>query len=87
VFVDHGESGRIRDRPEWLACLDYLRPGDTLIVPVLDRHAGTTTMAIETINDLHERGVNVLNDIVRAAVASLPGVDHAGVTIIQRSRE
>jgi GAF domain-containing protein len=29
----------------------------------------------------------VLNDIVRAAVASLPGVDHAGVTIIQRSRE
>jgi DNA invertase Pin-like site-specific DNA recombinase len=22
VFVDHGESSRIRDRPEWLACLD-----------------------------------------------------------------
>jgi GAF domain-containing protein len=30
---------------------------------------------------------SVLNDIVHAAVASLPGVDHAGVTIIQRSRE
>lgn len=30
---------------------------------------------------------SVLNDIVRAAVASLPGIDHAGVTIIQRSRE
>ena len=29
----------------------------------------------------------VLNDIVRAAVASLPGIDHAGVTIIQKSRE
>lgn len=29
----------------------------------------------------------VLNDIVRAAVASLPGIDHAGVTIIQKSGE
>jgi DNA invertase Pin-like site-specific DNA recombinase len=59
MFVDHGESSRIRDRPQWLACLDYLRPGDTLIVRVLDRLAGTTTMAIETINELHDRGVNI----------------------------
>jgi GAF domain-containing protein len=29
----------------------------------------------------------VLNDIVRAAVASLPGIDHAGVTIVQKTRE
>jgi DNA invertase Pin-like site-specific DNA recombinase len=59
VFVDHGESSRIRDRPQWLACLDYLRPGDTLIVRVLDRLAGMTTMAIETINELHDRGGNI----------------------------
>lgn len=25
VFVDHGESSRIADRPQWSACLDYLR--------------------------------------------------------------
>jgi DNA invertase Pin-like site-specific DNA recombinase len=30
-----------------------------LIVRALDRIAGTTTMAIETINDLHERGINI----------------------------
>ncbi len=59
VFVDHGESSRFRDRPQWLACLDYLRPGDTLIVRALDRIAGTTTMAIQTITELHERGVNI----------------------------
>ena len=59
VFVDHGESSRVRDRPQWLACLDYLRPGDTLIVRALDRLAGTTTMAIQTITELHERGVNI----------------------------
>jgi len=59
VFVDQGESSRVRDRPQWLACLDYLRDGDTLVVRRLDRIAGSETMAIETINELHERGVNI----------------------------
>jgi DNA invertase Pin-like site-specific DNA recombinase len=59
VFVDHGESSRIKERPRWLACLDYLRPGDTLLVRRLDRIAGSEKMAIETINELHERGVNI----------------------------
>ena len=30
VFGDHGSQARIRDRPQWLVCLDNLRPGDTL---------------------------------------------------------
>lgn len=59
VFVDHGESSRISERPQWLACLDYLRAGDTLVVRRLDRIAGSEKMAIETINDLHTRGVNI----------------------------
>lgn len=59
VFVDHGESSRVKDRPQWRACLDYLRPGDTLVVRRLDRLAGSEKMAIETITDLHERGVNI----------------------------
>lgn len=59
VFVDHGESSRVRDRPEWVACRKYLRPGDTLVVRALDRLAGTSTMAIETINDLHAGDINI----------------------------
>lgn len=59
VFVDHGESSRVRDRPQWLACLEYLRRGDTLVVRRLDRIAGSERMAIETIGELHERGVNI----------------------------
>ncbi|MGY1844646.1 recombinase family protein [Modestobacter sp. SYSU DS0875] len=59
VFVDHGESSRVADRPQWLACLDYLRDGDTLVVRRLDRIAGSETMAIQTINELPERGVNI----------------------------
>ena len=32
VFADK-LSGKNADRPELAACLDYLRPGDTLVVP------------------------------------------------------
>lgn len=59
VFVDVGETSRVRDRPEWKACLDYLRKGDTLMVYRLDRLAGSEKMAIETINELGERGINL----------------------------
>ena len=59
VFVDHGESSRITDRPQWQACLDYLRPGDMLVIRALDRVAGTEQMAIEIIRDLGRRGVRL----------------------------
>ena len=59
VLVDRGASSRRADRPQWLACLDYLREGDTLAVWRLDRLAGTQTLAIETITELHERGVQI----------------------------
>lgn len=59
VFVDHGESSRIMDRPQWLACLDYLRDGDTLVVRRMDRLGGSERIIIETLNDLERRGVNI----------------------------
>lgn len=59
VFVDRGESSRIADRPEWGACLDYLREGDTLVILALDRIAGTELMAIELIRDFGRRGVRL----------------------------
>ena len=59
VFADHGESSRIADRPQWLACLDDLRAGDTLMVRRLDRLGGSERIIIETLNDLGRRGVNI----------------------------
>ncbi|WP_347038348.1 recombinase family protein [Glutamicibacter halophytocola] len=59
VFVDHGESSKMRDRPQWKACLDYLREGDTLVVRRLDRIAASEKMAIEIINDLQEGKINI----------------------------
>lgn len=59
VFVDHGESSRAAARPQWVACRDHLRAGDTLVVRALDRIAGTEQMAIETIRDLGRSGVRL----------------------------
>ncbi len=61
VFVDRGESSRIADRPDWLRCLEYLRGGDTLVVRALDRIAGSEVMAIQTIAELHDRGLNIVS--------------------------
>lgn len=61
VFVDHGQSSRVVDRPQWVACLEYLRPGDTLKVRRLDRLAGSERILIETLHDLDERGVNIVS--------------------------
>lgn len=59
VFVDHGESSKTKERPQWIACMDYLREGDTLLVRRLDRIAGSEKMAIEIIGELQERGINL----------------------------
>ena len=36
VFEDHA-SGALSERPNLIACLDYLRQGDVLVVEDLDR--------------------------------------------------
>lgn len=59
VFTDHGESSRTADRPQWNACLAYLRPGDTLLVRALDRLAGGEVMALQIVHELGERGVHL----------------------------
>lgn len=59
VFVDHGHSSRTTQRPQWAACLDYLRAGDTLLVRALDRIAGTERIALKVIRDLAARGIRL----------------------------
>ena len=58
VFIDHGELSRKASRPQLNACLDYMRPGDVLLVNSLDR-LGNDTHLITLINDFGERGIDL----------------------------
>jgi DNA invertase Pin-like site-specific DNA recombinase len=46
-------SGALSERPQLKAVIDYLRPGDTLVVWKLDRLARSIKQLIETIEILH----------------------------------
>lgn len=56
VYVEKA-SGAQRERPELQAALDYLRPGDTLVVWKLDRLARSLKQLIETIEKMEERQI------------------------------
>ena len=55
IFADK-LSGKDADRPELAACLDYLRPGDTLVVPSLDRLSRSLADLITIVGTLRRRG-------------------------------
>ena len=55
VFADK-LSGKTADRPELAACLDYLRAGDTLVVPSLDRLSRSLEDLITIVARLRRRG-------------------------------
>ncbi len=56
VFADK-QSGRNADRAELTACLDYLRAGDILVVPSLDRLSRSLQDLITLVAELRRRGI------------------------------
>jgi DNA invertase Pin-like site-specific DNA recombinase len=56
IFEDKA-SGKNTDRPELAAVLDYLRPGDTLVVWKLDRFARSLIDLVTTVDILREQGI------------------------------
>src|SRR5436853_1979141 len=54
VFEETASGGN-KARPHLRDALDFLRPGDTLVVWKLDRLARSLIQLIETIDELHKR--------------------------------
>jgi len=59
VFEDHA-SGAKTDRPQLRACLDYLRPGDVLVIWKLDRLGRSLQHLLEVAADLQQRDVQLV---------------------------
>lgn len=56
IFAEK-KSGKNDDRPEMTAALDFMRPGDTLVVASLDRLSRSLQELITTVGELRNRGV------------------------------
>ena len=56
VFTDKA-SGALADRPQLTAALDYLRPGDTLMVWKLDRLGRSLRHLVDTVTALQQREI------------------------------
>ncbi|WP_458175662.1 recombinase family protein [Modestobacter lacusdianchii] len=56
VFTDYA-SGATAARPQLIACLDFLRPGDTLAVWRIDRLGRSVADLTTIVNDLGTKGV------------------------------
>jgi DNA invertase Pin-like site-specific DNA recombinase len=58
-IFDDKMSGRRADRPGFLALLNYVRPGDTVVVVGFDRFGRSTAQVFTTLADLLSRGIHV----------------------------
>jgi DNA invertase Pin-like site-specific DNA recombinase len=56
IFADK-RSGKDTDRPELAAALGFMQPGDTLVVPALDRLSRSLQDLITVVGDLRRRQV------------------------------
>jgi DNA invertase Pin-like site-specific DNA recombinase len=60
VFEETASRRRlVQNRPQLLAALDHLRPGDLLVVKKAKHLASSTIDGLDVLNDLVERGVTI----------------------------
>ena len=58
IFTDVA-SGRNMRRPSWQSLHRLLKPGDTVVVPRIDRLARNLTEGLKNIEELHGQGINI----------------------------
>src|SRR5260370_28088044 len=59
IFTDKGVAGKLAKRPEWDACLDYLREVDVLVITRLSRAMRSLKQLLGVAAALSERGIGL----------------------------
>ncbi len=77
------------DRPGLAAAIDYLREGDNLVVPHIDRLGRSMLDALKTLMDLDARGIRVqVQDVgLDAGAAMSKFVVHVNLALAQMERK
>lgn len=81
LFIDKASGKSTADRPELRAVLDYVREGDTLRTPSMDRLARNTVDLLGLVERLTERGVTV--EFIKEGLTFSGGKDdHIGTLML-----
>lgn len=83
VFADK-KSGKNAEREKLQRCLEYLRPGDTLVVPALDRLSRSMQDLFVIVAELRRRGIGFQS--LHEASTPPPPADAWSSTFSPRSR-
>ncbi len=88
IFTDKA-SGKLARRPQLDACLDYLRPGDTLVITRLSRAMRSLKHMLDLAHKLDERGIHLIVIKQQIDTTSPPGrlVFHILAAIDEFQRE
>jgi DNA invertase Pin-like site-specific DNA recombinase len=76
LFIDKASGKGTAERPQLKAALDYVREGDTLRVPSMDRMARNTVDLLTMVKGLNERGVTV--EFMKPSLTFSGDGDHIG---------
>jgi DNA invertase Pin-like site-specific DNA recombinase len=60
IFIDRGVSGKLAQRPELDAALDYLREGDTFVITRLSRAMRSLRQLLDLAAGLQSRGIDLV---------------------------
>ena len=71
ILIDHA-SAATTVRPALISCLEYLNPGDTLLVWRIDRLGRSITDLIKLVSDLSDRDIQ-FRSLTEAIETSTPG--------------
>lgn len=74
-------TGSTRDRPELIACMAYLREGDTLVVDSIDRLARNLQDLQDILNELLQKGVIVR--FIKEGLQFTSNNDHLSILMLQ----
>ena len=76
LFIDKASGKSTTERPQLKAALEYVREGDVLRVPSMDRMARNTVDLLTLVKGLNERGVTV--EFIKPNLTFSGDGDHIG---------
>jgi DNA invertase Pin-like site-specific DNA recombinase len=79
IFTDKA-SGTKENRPEWTKLMDFIRPGDMIVVTELSRMTRSLMHLLQLLQDFEEKGINLVS--LREKIDTSTATGRAFVSII-----